>query len=276
MTYNLEKLQLEIKSDRKDEIASEIDSILKSGLLDPGSAGKLKGKLMFGASQLWGKVGRAFLRVISERQYLRFPIKNEFALDAPLQEALLQWKKLVIAGPPRPIDLICSKPADAVIFTDGFTPDPRSSEKLPDRVGAVIFDRRRRTPVQFTAVIPESVKRRWLQRTTQIVPVEMMAAVLALETFADQIRGADVILLIDSEAVEGALVKGYSSREDLCQVISIFWDLAFQLRVRVFIDRVSTDANPADMPSRNRLHVGEAVGWRTVQASWPSCFSMDG
>ena len=103
-----------------------------------------------------------------------------------------------------------------------------------------------------------------------------MAAVLALETFADQIRGADVILLIDSEAVEGALVKGYSSREDLCQVISIFWDLAFQLRVRVFIDRVSTDANPADMPSRNRLHVGEAVGWRTVQASWPSCFSMDG
>ena len=276
VTYNLEKLQLEIKSDRKDEIASEIDSILKSGLLDPGSAGKLKGKLMFGASQLWGKVGRAFLRVISERQYLRFPIKNEFALDAPLQEALLQWKKLVIAGPPRPIDLICSKPADAVIFTDGFTPDPRSSEKLPDRVGAVIFDRRRRTPVQFTAVIPESVKRRWLQRTTQIVPVEMMAAVLALETFADQIRGADVILLIDSEAVEGALVKGYSSREDLCQVISIFWDLAFQLRVRVFIDRVSTDANPADMPSRNRLHVGEAVGWRTVQASWPSCFSMDG
>jgi len=53
VTYNLEKLQLEIKPERKDEIASEIDSILQSGLLDPGSAGKLKGKLMFGASQLW-------------------------------------------------------------------------------------------------------------------------------------------------------------------------------------------------------------------------------
>ena len=42
---------------KKEELVTEIDAILKSGLLDPGSAGKLKGKLMFGASQLWGKVG---------------------------------------------------------------------------------------------------------------------------------------------------------------------------------------------------------------------------
>ena len=270
VTYNLEAMQLEIKKERREEISSEIDAILLSGLLDPGSAGKLKGKLMFGASQLWGKVGRAFLRVISERQYLRFPIKNEFKLDAPLTEALKQWKKLVNEGPPRPIEMACSKPADLVIFTDGFTPDPRSSDTLPDRVGAVMFDRRLRQPVQFSATVPVEIKKRWLQRTTQIVPVEMIATVLALETFAERVRGADVILLIDSEAVEGSLVKGYSSRDDLCRIISLFWDLAFQLRVRIFIDRVSTDANPADWPSRDKLFLGEAVGWRTVQASWPS------
>ena len=59
-------MQLEIKEDRKADLISEIRSILSSDLLDPGTAGKLKGKLMFGASQLWGKVGRAYLRVISE------------------------------------------------------------------------------------------------------------------------------------------------------------------------------------------------------------------
>ena len=169
VTYNLELMQLEIKADRKEELSSEIDAILASGLLDPGSAGKLKGKLMFGASQLWGKVGRAFLRVISERQYLRFPIGSEFKLDPPLREALLQWKKLVQHGPPRPIDMVGEKCSDAVIFTDGFTPDPRSVGKLPDRVGAVLFDRRSRRPQQFTAVVPEEVKNRWLTRSTQIV-----------------------------------------------------------------------------------------------------------
>ena len=269
VTYNLDQMQLEIKAERREEITHEIEAIVKAGLLDPGSAGKLKGKLMFVASQLWGKVGRAFLRVISERQYLRFPIGSEFKLDQPLLESLLHWKKLVNEGPPRPIESASAKLVDAVIFTDGFTPDPRKKECLPDRVGAVLFDRRSKRPMQFTSVVAKAVKRRWLERSTQIVPVEMVAAVLALETFADRIRVSDILLLIDSEAVEGALIKGYSSREDLCQLISVFWDLAFQLRVRVFIDRISTDANPADWPSRNKLSIGEAAGWITVNPCWP-------
>ena len=269
VTYNLSAMQLEIKADRKEEIANEIDAILTSGLLDPGSAGKLKGKLMFGSSQLWGKVGRAFLRVISERQYLRFPVGHEFKLDPALKKALNHWRRLVLHGPPRPIETVSEKLVDAVVFTDGFTPDPRSNQREPDRIGAVLFDRRIGRPRQFTAVIPERVKKRWLQRETQIVPVEMIAAVLALETFADRLRGADILLLIDSEAVEGSLIKGYSSREDLCELISVFWDLAFQLRVRAFIDRISTDANPADWPSRDKMFIGESIGWETVNVLWP-------
>lgn len=31
--------------------------------------------------------------------------------------------------------------------------------------------------------------------------------------------------VIDSEAVEAALIKGYSSKSDLCDLISVFWDL---------------------------------------------------
>ena len=152
VTYNLVDMQLEIKPDRKLELVGEIDAILQSGLLDPGSAGKLKGKLMFGASQLWGKVGRAFLRSISERQYWRHPVQNEFKLDGALRESLVQWKKLVEAGPPRSIDVAFERKADVVIFTDGFTPDPRSSEseRLPDRIGSVLFDRRLSSPRQFT------------------------------------------------------------------------------------------------------------------------------
>ena len=42
---------------------------------------------MFGASQLWGKVGRAFLRSISERQYARFPLTDQFVLDRPPWES---------------------------------------------------------------------------------------------------------------------------------------------------------------------------------------------
>ena len=275
VTYNLDEMQLEIKPDRRLDLLSEIQAILDADLLDPGTAGKLKGKLMFGASQLCAKIGRAFLRVISERQYMRIPLKSSFGLDSALKEALVQWKDLVDAGPPRTIDQQVSKKADVIIFTDGFTPDPRdkSQSRLPDRVGAVMFDRRLLRPKQFSEVIPKSVSEKWLQRTTQIIPIEMMAPVLALSSFADRLVNSDVILLIDSEAVEAALIKGYSSKSDVCLIISVFWKLALKLRCRIFIDRVSTDANPADWPSRNDLVRGQTAGWSTVQAVWPKSLS---
>ena len=269
VTYDLDEMVLLIKEDRKKELLSEIDQILDTGLLDPGSAGKLKGKLMFGASQLWGKVGRAFLRSISERQYARSPLEDSFRIDEALDLSLRQWRKLIEAGPPRPIELKKNRWADVVIFTDGFTPDPRDHSKLPDRVGGVLFDRRLKQPIQFTSVVPKSVQKNWLTRKTQIVPVEMIATILALTTFGDRIRNSDMIMLIDSEAVEAALVKGYSSKEDLCLLISKFWDEVFHLKTRVFIDRVSTDSNPADWPSRNDLITGERAGWITVEAIWP-------
>ena len=159
VTYDLTERCLRIKDTRKKELVEEIEAVLSSGLLDRGSAGKLKGKLMFGASQLWGKVGRAFLRVISERQYMKFPEESSFEVNPALAAALRHWKKLINEGPPRPIDIQLEKPADVVIFTDGFTPDPRDSSKLPDRIGAVMFDRRMNHPVQFSAVVPEEVKR---------------------------------------------------------------------------------------------------------------------
>lgn len=269
VTYDLHNFVLLIKAERKSELVDEIDSILKCGLLDPGSAGKLKGKLMFGASQLWGKIGRAFLRVISERQYARFPGADSFKLDSALVESLKQWKTLIAAGPPRPIDLQAKKRADVVVFTDSFTPDPREQDSRPDRIGAVMFDRRLASPVQFTAIVPQRLKQERLDRKTQIVPMEMLAPIVSLTTFGDRVQCADLTLLSDSEAVEGALLKGYSSKSDVCRLVSVFWDLVLECKARVFIDRISTDANPADWPSRGDLERGARAGWRTIEPVWP-------
>ena len=99
---------------------------------------------------------------------------------------------------------------------------------------AVLFDRRLLSPLQFTAVVPEGLKRKWLDRRTQIIPVEMLAPILALETRRSRLFRADLFIFIDSEVVEAALVKGYSSREDLCFLVSVFWDLVLDLQCRVF------------------------------------------
>ena len=63
------------------------------------------------------------------------------------------------------------KASDVVIFTDGFTPDQRKDEVGPDRIGAVMFDRRALAPKQISEVIPAEVSDKWLRRKTQIVPI---------------------------------------------------------------------------------------------------------
>ena len=41
------------------------------------------------------------------------------------------------------------------------------------------------------------------------------------------------------------------------------------MKVNLYIDRISTDANPADPPSRDRMDVGVKLGWCTVESKFP-------
>ena len=155
------------------------------------------------------------------------------------------------------------------VFTDGFTPDHRRKEEGLSRIGAVLFDRSCAAPAQFGDVVPQQVILTWLPRATQICMIESEAVVVAFHTFKAYLKGKTVLLLVDSEAVEGALVKGYSSRSDICELVGVFWDLVLELQSLVYIDRVPTDANCSDGASRDKLWIGEKLGWKTVPAQWP-------
>lgn len=128
-------------------------------------------------------------------------------MDIPLTEALKHWRKLIDHGPPRPIEFRVDKLADAVLFTDGSTPDPRSGQSDSDRIGAVLFDRRCLHVFQFTSIVRRSVKKMWLTVKTQTVPIKMLAPVIALFTFHDRFNSSDDLIFIDSEAVEGSLIQ---------------------------------------------------------------------
>ena len=56
----------------------------------------------------------------------------------------------------------------------------------------------------------------------------------------------------------------------MCWLTGVFWEQALELRALFYIDRVSTDANVADGPSRDRWREAEFAGWERVQASFPN------
>ena len=164
--------------------------------------------------------------------------------------------------------MITEKKADFVIFTDGSFPDEREDSLEYPWIGGVLFGVDR-TPLQFGARVPERLIKKWLPRKSQIAMVEMFAVVVALASFRDLITGSWILIFVDSEPVLGALVKGYSSKEDMCELTGVFWQLALEIRALAYLDRVSTDANPADPPSRNKMDVGTKLGWKSVRAVFP-------
>ena len=46
------------------------------------------------------------------------------------------------------------------------------------------------------------------------------------------------------------MVKGYSGKPDLDELAGSFWGLCVSCRAEPYIERVPTDSNPADDPSR--------------------------
>ena len=169
------------------------------------------------------------------------------------------------------------KKSDVVIFTDGSYPDDgkkETKELNPPMIGAVMLSRLHLQPVQGMKIVPQELIDQWLPRKNQICMVELLAPIAALWTWRHYLREKFVLLLIDSEVVEAALIKGYSAREDVCELVGVFWDLALDLRVQIYIDRVPTDGNPADGPSRGRLFHADQ-GWVTEDLCWPKVMKRE-
>merc|ERR1711904_508269 len=95
--------------------------------------------------------------------------------------------------------------------------------------------------------------------------VELFAPVLALAMMGKFLEKKKVLLFVDSETVEGALVKGYSARSDMCELTGEFWHLAHIWDIRIYIDRVPTDSNPSDGLSRNKLEEVVEFDWELMK-----------
>ena len=151
--------------------------------------------------------------------------------------------------------------ADVVIFTDGYYPDPRvAGGDQTARVGWLILERDTGIASVGSWDITDEYVQKWIPRKTQIVLVETFAAVLAIEALGDKISNKTVLLFVDAEATQAALIKGYSAKEDMCGLVGYFWEMCADLSAGVYIDRVSTDANPADGPSRGTCKQLQACG----------------
>ena len=80
-----------------------------------------------------------------------------------------------------------------------------------------------------------------------------------------------VILFVDSEPVQAALIKGYSGKDDLRSLVGLFWELCAEAPIAMYVDRAPTDANPSDGAPRGDLGELEMAGATRIDLDPSGC-----
>ncbi len=86
-----------------------------------------------------------------------------------------------------------------------------------------------------------------VQRNTQ---TELLAVLVALLTWSEELRGCELVIFDDSQAAEGNLLSGSATTAHSKELLGTIWLVAATLRVRVWVTRIPGRVNPGDPFSR--------------------------
>ena len=109
-----------------------------------------------------------------------------------------------------------------------------------------------------------------MRSDNQIVALEHLAVVVSIASFAPLLVARTVRLWIDNSAGELQLAKGSARSADHNRLVHIVWTLAARFRIGLWVERVASEWNVADEPSREVPFAMVTLGaqWETPSTTW--------
>jgi hypothetical protein len=232
-----------LPQDKKERWLRSIHYALSTARLTTGAAATLGGRLGFMAQSCFRRIGRAMIRPVYERQHASRHA-CAIAAEGPLETALKWWAETLECDVAETHDLL-RRPKDlAVIICDAASTPP---------VLAAVVEIDGVWTATVHEVQPAELDRLQSRGDNQIMALEALAIVLALASFGDVIKGRDIVIFSDNSAVEFAVKRGSAKSTDHNRMVHWIWMWAFKAHSQLFTERVPTDDNVADGPSRGKF-----------------------
>ena len=231
--------QLSLPQKRVRNMMEEIKAILDEKEAFSAQMQKLVGKLNFAQAAVMGRVGRVALRPLYD-----LVMRGGGKLDKIARWAL-DWRiRLLPALAPRVVKPVgCT--ADVGIYSDACTTDggmaaialfPRPSGEFQGQLKGKAED-----------LLLNS-----LAATNEIFGLGLFAMVSSVISLGEQLRGKKIILFSANNAASGAMIKASSRVQIILAITERFWQRVAHLAASCWVERVSSEANPADAPSRDK------------------------
>lgn len=117
--------------------------------------------------------------------------------------------------------------------------------------------------------VPEEIIKGLMRRKQQVGQLELLAAASAYYSLSPWLHKRDVIHFIDNTAAASGMAKGYSPVPDSARIIHAFHALNVNLQTNVHFEWVKSEANIADMPTRNKFELLLEIGSKQVTLTSP-------
>ena len=220
--------------------------ILDKGVLASSEASKMAGRLSFASQHTFRRLGRGMVRPLFAQQYKPLPGGR---LGPLLVLALKWWRQALMEEWSETV------PWTLASETVELHCDARST---PARVAAVLVIG---SKWWYTDWAPsDAVVSTFLERSDcQIMALELLAVAVALCTFSQHLTGRNVRIWTDNVGSEGALRAGAAKAGEHNLIVHGIWLLALRRKMDLWIERVPTDDNVSDLPSRESYGLMEAL-----------------
>ena len=206
----------------------------------PAQASKIRGVAGFISMGMFGRVGRAAMRPLKQRQYTdKPPWSNSKSLNASYHFLLFLLDILT----PREVHLFPRLDQVMVIATDA------QADSAPTG-GVVIWDRGA-TNCGFVRLTPFLATLGYAEGAACIAECEGAMVPLVLLSFSAIFRHRRVLWLLDNTASLHALVKGNSTNAVQDRTVALVHLLMYGLCCQFFFEYVPSGANFADEVSRD-------------------------
>ena len=160
--------------------------------LPPGLSSKVAGKLSWGCTRLFHRVGRAMLRPFFDQR-----TRRDGAMDSELRRAAEWWIEVLQHGVAEVREWHAPELPPVHLFCD--------ARGEPPHLAAVLFCDGQCLYTHLKPA-PEMLQRFKSRRDNQIMGLELLSISLGLSTFQDQLRGRKVVIHSDNSGSEVGLL----------------------------------------------------------------------
>ena len=235
----------------REKVVALTDRPIESKRMSSGQASSLRGSMGPLDVGLFGRVCRGATSALIARQYY----ESTLDVHGTLLDSLQYVRTTVQRVQDRVIPIGPSPSMPVVIYSDA------SLEAGILTIGAVCFPVTGR-PQAFTWVVPHEIVQLALRGDYNINKGELLAAPVAIWTFAHHLYNKDITWFIDNSAALASLIKSSSPKETMAKICLVSHMALSKLVCRPWFEWVDSASNVADPLSRK---IGFADPWVQLQ-----------